>query len=88
MLGTKLTVLEQVVFERALEAMKENEVPPTLARMVMGNVYRRFADSAVVELSARAVLGQPEPRTGTVEELKEYMGKEMAQDEDIHGTKG
>ena len=78
--GEKLTILENIVYEFAHTRLMSSGLDETLANVVMGNVYRRFQESAyqlslINQLKESAPSPKIEKREGTVEDLMEDLKK-------------
>lgn len=74
MIGAKLKVLEETIYEDAAKRFNECGIAPSIACLVMKSIESRFQEMALSELSVKLLqTGAPgkETKTGTVEDLKE-----------------
>lgn len=55
-LGEKLASLENQIYNDAVTKLQKAEIPPTVGRTIMGNVYMRFVESAYFTASHHAEL--------------------------------
>ena len=66
-IAMKMTDLENTIFMISVELLQREGIPPTMGRIIIGNVYRQFADNANYNSSSRAMVLQTE--------LKDYKEK-------------
>ena len=66
-IAMKMTDLENTIFMISVELLQREGIPPTMGRIIIGNVYRQFADNANYNSSSRATVLQTE--------LKDYKEK-------------
>lgn len=59
-IAMKMTGLENTIFMISVDLLQREGIPPTMGRIVMGNVYRQFLESANYNSSARSVFLQNE----------------------------
>lgn len=72
MLGTKLTLFQEVIYDYSVKLLKENNIPTTLQRIVMEGVYNRFQSNTIAEMSVNSLLEQQkfEEKIGTAADIK------------------
>lgn len=66
-IAMKMTDLENTIFMISVELLQREGIPPTMGRIIIGNVYRQFADNANYNSASRATVLQTE--------LKDYKEK-------------
>ena len=66
-IAMKMTGLENTIFMISVELLQREGIPPTMGRIIIGNVYRQFADNANYNSASRATVLQTE--------LKDYKEK-------------
>ena len=66
-IAMKMTDLENTIFMISVELLQREGIPPTMGRIIIGNVYRQFADNANYNSASRAMVLQTE--------LKDYKEK-------------
>lgn len=59
-IAMKITELENTIFMISVDLLQREGIPPTMGRIIMGNVYRQFLESANYNSSARFVFSQNE----------------------------
>ena len=81
-IAMKMTDLENTIFMISVELLQREGIPPTMGRIIIGNVYRQFADNANYNSSSRATVLQTE--------LKDYKEKytDEKKDESVVIRKG
>ena len=52
-LGEKMTSLENAIYNTIVSILQQNEIPSTVGRVIVGNVYRHFVESAYYVTSKR-----------------------------------
>ena len=77
-IAMKMTELENTIFMISVDLLQREGIPPTMGRIVMGNVYRQFIESANYNSSARSVSLQNELKK---QKEKEQEMKEEQKDE-------
>lgn len=78
-IAEKMTELENVIFLSIVEVLQKEGIPPVMGRIIIGNVYRQFADNANYISSTRAVVLQNELRKQ--KEAEENKAKESKDEE-------
>ena len=81
-IAMKMTDLENTIFMISVELLQREGIPPTMGRIIIGNVYRQFADNANYNSSSRAMVLQTELRDYR-EKMKEKNTEESKADESI-----
>ena len=81
-IAMKMTDLENTIFMISVELLQREGIPPTMGRIIIGNVYRQFVDNANYNSSSRAVVLQTELRD-CKETVKEKNTEESKADESI-----
>ena len=66
-IAMKMTDLENTIFMISVELLQREGIPPTMGRIIIGNVYRQFADNANYNSASRATVLRTE--------LKDYKEK-------------
>ena len=59
-IAMKMTELENTIFMVTVEMLKREGIPPTIGRIIMGNVYRQYVENANYNSSTRSVFLQNE----------------------------
>lgn len=59
-IAMKMTELENTIFMISVDLLQREGIPPTMGRIIMGNVYRQFLESANYNSSTRSVFLQNE----------------------------
>ena len=81
-IAMKMTDLENTIFMISVELLQREGIPPTMGRIIIGNVYRQFVDNANYNSSSRAMVLQTELRDCR-EKMKEKNTEESKADESI-----
>ena len=83
-IAMKMTDLENTIFMISVELLQREGIPPTMGRIIIGNVYRQFADNANYNSASRATVLQTE-----LKDYKEkYTDKDKKKDESVVIRKG
>ena len=77
-IAMKMTDLENTIFMISVELLQREGIPPTMGRIIIGNVYRQFADNANYNSSSRAMVLQTE-----LKDYKEKYTDEKKKDESV-----
>lgn len=77
-IAMKMTDLENTIFMISVELLQREGIPPTMGRIIIGNVYRQFADNANYNSSSRAMVLQTE-----LKDYKEKYADEKKKDESV-----
>lgn len=59
-LGEKMTSLENRIYNTVVSMLQQEEVPSTVGRVIVGNVYRHFVESAYYVATRRIELLEQE----------------------------
>lgn len=59
-IAMKMIGIENTIFMISVDLLQREGIPPTMGRIIMGNVYRQFLESANYNSSARSVFLQNE----------------------------
>ena len=59
-IAMKITELENTIFMISVDLLQREGIPPTMGRIIMGNVYRQFLESANYNSSTHSVFLQNE----------------------------
>ena len=59
-IAMKMTELENTIFMVTVEMLKREGIPPTIGRIIMGNVYRQYVENANYNSSIHSIFLQNE----------------------------